>query len=357
MPFDRPTLQQLWDRTSADLSSRFGIGPLLRRSKLRILSRVWSGMVHSLHGHLDYIARQILPDTADAEHLERHASIWGISRLAATPATGTLRFLGTNGTNIPAGTLVVRADGAQFSTDALGIISGGQVDVAITAVDAGDDGNTAVGAQTSLVTPIPGVQSPQTVQDDGSGNGLTGGTDQETDEGLRDRLLLRLQNPGQAGADADYISWAREVAGVTRVWVVPLWAGEGTVQVYFARDNDSDGPIPSAGEVAAVQAHIDAVAPVTATVTVTAPVLLELDPTITLVPNTTAVQDAVASNLDDLFKREATVEGAAHTFPVSKIREAISTAVGEDDHVLTAPAADVAVAAGELLVTGTPVFS
>jgi uncharacterized phage protein gp47/JayE len=310
-------------------------------------------MVHGLHGHLEYLSQQILPDTADAEHLDRWATIWGLARLAAVPATGTTRFTGTDGTQIPAGTTLQRADGEQFTTDALGTISGGLADVEVTAVTAGADGNTIVGIEISLTTPISGIDSVTTVQDDGSGGGLTAGTDQETDAGLRARLLLRIQQPPQGGAIADYDAWARLVNGVTRVFVKPIWAGPGSVIVWFVRDNDSD-IFPDAGEIADVDAILQARRPVTANLTTSAPTPKTLDPDITLTPNTAPVQAAINAAITDLLVREALVEG---TLLISHLREVISNAVGEVDHVLNSPTADVVSGSGELLVLGTPVYS
>jgi uncharacterized phage protein gp47/JayE len=78
------------------------------------------------------------------------------------------------------------------------------------------------------------------------------GSDEESTDELRARLLARLQNPPHGGNATDYEAWAKEVSGVTRAWSYPLELGAGTVTVRFVRDDDAS-PIPDAGEVAAVQ--------------------------------------------------------------------------------------------------------
>ena len=50
---------------------------------------------------------------------------------------------------------------------------------------------------------------------------------------------------------------------MTRAWCTPNGMGAGTVVVRFVRDDDDD-PIPDAGEIEAVRAHIEAQRPVTA---------------------------------------------------------------------------------------------
>ncbi|NDY41242.1 baseplate J/gp47 family protein [Dissulfurirhabdus thermomarina] len=348
---DRPTLQDLLARIEQDLASRLEAGSaLLRRSVLGVLARVLAGTAHGLYGYLEWISSQIIPDTADSDVLDRWASWWGVSRKPAAAASGQVTLTGTDGSVVPAGTALQRADGAEYTTDADATISGGSAIVDVTAAAAGQDGNADAGTTLSLVSPVAGVDSSATV----ATGGLTGGADAETDDDLRARLRLRVQNPPHGGAKADYERWALEVSGVTRAWVLPGWLGAGTVGVAFVRDDDAD-PIPDAAEVQAVQDHLDAVRPVTAAVTVFAPTPHPVDLTIQLDPNTAAVQAAVQAELEDLFRREAAVEDGtgSGTLRISHVREAISLAEGEEDHVLVAPTADITVAQGEIATLGT----
>lgn len=351
MTFPRPTLTELIDRVTADVSSRvLGVeGAVLRRSLLGILARSTAGEAHMLYGYLDWVSRQAIPDTAEAEWLERWAAVWGLSRKAAEYATGNVTFTGTNGSTIPAGTVVQRQDGLQYVTLADGTIATGTATVAVEAVDAGDDGNLDAASSVFLVSPITGVQSTATV----ATGGLTGGLDTESDDRLRDRLLLRIRNPPQGGSASDYEQWALEVSGVTRVWVTENGLGAGTVLVHFVRDDDPS-IIPDSGEVATVQAYIDDRRPVTADVTVAAPTELAVDVDVQISPNTAAVQAAVTAELQDLFRRDAEPGG---TILLSRIREAVSIASGESDNVVTDPVADVTAATGEIPVLGTVTFS
>jgi uncharacterized phage protein gp47/JayE len=66
------------------------------------------------------------------------------------------------------------------------------------------------------------------------------------------------------------------------------------------------------------------------------------------------VQAAVAAELADLLRREAEPGG---TILVSHLREAISIAVGETNHVLSSPAADVTHATGQIATLGTITWS
>ena len=277
--------------------------------------------------------------------LERWAGIWGIGRKPAAPAIGSATLTGTNGTVISAGTRLVRSDAAEFLVDAEATVSGGTASVSLTADVAGQAGNTAAGSALSLATPIAGISADAIV----AAGGLTGGADIETDDLLRARFRARVQQPPHGGAAHDYVAWALEVEGVTRAWCYAAELGLGTVTVRFVRDDDAS-PIPDAGEVAAVQAHIDALRPVTADVTVVAPVAVPMDFQIQLTPGTAAVKAAVEAELRDLLLREA--EPGA-TILLSHLREAISIAAGETDHDLVSPAADVTHTTGQMATFGS----
>jgi uncharacterized phage protein gp47/JayE len=346
MAFSRPTLSELIDRITQDLMSRLSLSsPILRRSVAYVLARVMAGAAHMLHGHLEFLAKQLFPGQSDGDYLVRQAGLFGLTRTPAAYATGNVTATGTNGTVIPIGTVLVRADGAEFATTAEATIAAGTATLAVEASVAGQDGNTDAASPLTFQSPIAGVNSAAVV----ATGGLSGGADEETDSALADRLIERMQSPPHGGNAADYVAWAKEVAGVTRAWCYPLEGGEGKVVVRFVRDNDAS-IIPDAGEVATVQAYIDAARPVTAAVTVAAPVAVPINYTIALTPDTTATRAAVTAKLQDLVLSEAE---PGEPILLSHIRNAIGDADGVTNYVLTTPAADVTHAVGEMATHGT----
>jgi uncharacterized phage protein gp47/JayE len=345
MAFDRPSLTSLIDQTRDDVDGRLpGADSRLRRSSLDVLARVLGGGMHGLYGYLDYIAAQISPETADSEHLRRHAKRWGIVPKAATPATGIAVATGEDDSTIPAGALLQRADGAEFIVQTAAVVGSGTANVAIAAVAAGAAGLADAGTRLTLVSPIAGVASVLTV----AAPGLAGGADQEKDPELLSRLLARIQQTPQGGAKADYIDWTLEVAGVTRAWVFPNWNGAGSVGVTFMCDSRED-PVPTSGDLAAVEAHLEDLRPVTAALTVFAPGQMAVPLTIQMSPNTAANRAAVEAELVDFFRREASPGGPVFK---SRLDEAISSAAGERDHLLTVPSANIYPPPGVLPVLG-----
>lgn len=353
MPFVRPTSDELIDRIVADLGSSLNLsGPALRRSVIGILARVEAGAAHELHGHLDFIAKQILPDTAESDFLVRHASLYlDPARLPAAFAAGAIVVTGTNGTVIPQGTTLQRADGVTFSTDADGTIALGSATIDVTADNAGVSGNTDEDIELTFASPVAGADSIATVDE----YGLVGGADVETDDELRVRLIGRLRQPPHGGSSGDYEMWSKEVSGVTRVWIFEEGLGAGTVLVYFVRDNDGDGAaiIPDAGEIADVQAYLDARRPVTAAVTVVAPTADAMAVTVSITPDNASTRAAVEAELADLLARDAEPGG---TIKLSQILLSIGVADGVTDFDLTSPVADVTHAAGHMAIPGTVTF-
>lgn len=344
MPVDRPPLTKLIDQGAAEFESRLdGVLARARRSLVGVLNRVVAGGLSALYQYVEYLNRQVWADTCDAENLPSHGARWGKTRNPAAPATGSVTFTGITGTSVPAGTVLLRADGARFLTDALVTLAAGTAIATVTAEAAGQAGNTPISTALQLESPIAGVNSGATAS-----TALAGGADIEDVEDWRARILARMRSAPQGGSEKDYKDWALEVSGVTRVWVSPGEMGAGTVTVRFARDNDLS-PIPDAGEVAAMQAYIDERRPVTATAYVVAPIASPVNFTIQLTPNSPAVKAAVEAELRDVIRREGEPGG---TLLITRLREAISIAAGEEDHVMTVPSANVVMGTGELPTMG-----
>ncbi|RJG06242.1 baseplate J/gp47 family protein [Noviherbaspirillum cavernae] len=342
--FNRPSLSEIVTRTRADTFSRLSQDELLRFSDAEILARVLAGASHELHGYLDFIARQILPDSSEDEFLIRWASIFGLQRKDPQVASGLVSVSGIVGSVIADGALIKHADGREYAVEGEQVLTTSSQTVSVVAIAAGAAGNLVSGTRLAFLSPVVGVQSDAAV----AASGIVNGSDIEEIDDLRARLLSRLRQPPNGGSRDDYVAWALEVPGVTRAWVYPGELGPGTVTVRFVRDNDAS-IIPDAGEVAAVQAYIDARKPVTAEVHVVAPLPLPVDYTIDITPDTLEVRAAVQAELAGLYDREAQPGGRLY---LSHSREAISVAAGEADHVLASPTADIVPAVGEIPVLG-----
>ncbi|GAF79343.1 unnamed protein product [marine sediment metagenome] len=222
----------------------------------------------------------------------------------------------------------------------------------------GQDQNLSSGATASITTPISGLDSPVLVRPDG----LTGGTDTETDDELRIRLLEKRANPVALFNVSAITVQAKKVSGVTRVSVLEITPSVGQVSIWFLRDNDTP-TIPDAGEVVTTKAKILEILPAhtsEADVIVAAPVAVVTPFTFSaLSPDTPTMREAVEANLTAFFQDEVDFH---EDVTEDKYRAAIiqtqDTNTGEflDSFTLSTPSGDITVATGEIATLGAVTF-
>lgn len=351
MPFQRPALREIIERVEQDITSRLGTGVPARAALTRILARAEAGLAHGLYGYIDTKEKNFLPDTGDDATVLRWANLLDVPRLSAAAATGTVQVTGSSGAVVAQGRTLQSASGAQYTVDADAVVASGIALVAVTAVTRGEAGNVATSEKLTFTSPVVGVLASATVQ----APGITGGSDIETIEALRVRVLDRMRAPPKGGTASDYVEWAKAShPDVTRAWVAGQEMSPNSVTVRVVTDAADGGLIPTTAVLEAVADYISTRRPVTAEVYVVAPIAVDLDLSIAISPDTQAVKDAVAAELADLIKREASPGG---TILLSRIREAISTAAGEGDHALISPTANVEHDAGEIAVLGDITWS
>jgi len=215
--------------------------------------------------YIQYLSNQLLPDTAEDAFLDRFADIWLLQpRKPPFYANGTVSVTATSGAIIPLGQQFTAGggNGPVFASTAQITVGISPVTVPVVAISpySGTIGNLDPGTVLALAPAIPNVANIATVVS------LTGGAEQETNDELRARVLLRIQQPPCGGNGTDYEQWALSVPGVTRAWVSPCEMGVGTVTVRFMCDDlrASNGGFPLPGDVAILQAYINTVRPVTA---------------------------------------------------------------------------------------------
>ena len=291
MSFERPTLAEIIRRVQADAESRIG-KKVMRWSLASVMTRVIAGVSHGLHGYIAFVLRQCFTSTAEGNYLERRASEYGIYRLQASKAVGTVTFTGTG--VVPAGTQLQNERGAVYVTTDESKDGAAPLEAA----DAGASGNSEAGMQLTLVSPVVGVMSSAVAGE------LTGGADAEGDESLRERLLAK------AGTKADYVAWARQVPGVTRAWCYPQELGMGHVTVRFMTDGMTPNGIPNETMIKRVTDEIKASMPVTATLHVVAPIPKPLNLTLDILPETEAIKAKIESAIESVVLAEAIPGGS-----------------------------------------------
>jgi uncharacterized phage protein gp47/JayE len=359
MAINIPSLKELAERTRSAFRAELpGSDAWIWPNNLYPTAKVIAAAVFELFLRLRWVIDQAFVTTAEGRYLDRHGADYGIARLAASFAAGTARVTGTAGAAVGAGALLANGAGLRFRVLAGATVpASGTIDVTVRAVEAGAASNTLAGAPLTLVAPAPGLVEAATTP-----GGIGGGTDEETDDRYRERLLFRLQNPPHGGAPADYVMWAREIAGVTRVWPVRAAFGPGTIAVYFLMDDTYPDGIPLTADVSRVSDHFAGLAPAGAIYSVFAPRPLVVDVRISgLQPDTTDTRDAVTAEIAVTFRREASPSlpgpyGSTARLSVSWLWQAAANASGEHRHRIVSPAADVPLPVGSVAVLGSVIF-
>lgn len=328
MPWETPSLKQVRILTRDFIVARMGSRPMVPNSLMRYLSDSNAGLAHLVLIYVDWLSKQLMPDTAESEWLDRFASIWlTVPRKDATYAGGTVLFTGEYGTVIPSGAILNSQAGDvsyQLTSDVT--IGNGETAGPVVSLSAGSLANIAQGEYISLAQSLTGAASAAKVQS------ISGGFERESDDSLRDRILTRIRKTPMGGAQRDYIAWAREVPGVTRAWA-NMEAGLGTVTLRFMMDDDRASGLPLGPDVAAVLNHVDPLRPVSVKdFHVLAPIPYRMNVMIhRLSPNTPSVRAAVEASIAKMFIRRATPGGPIYR---GWIGEAVSNSAGEDTHEL-----------------------
>ena len=308
MPWQTPTLRQVREMVRDDITSSLSGSVVVGNTVLRVMADAMAGLTRLVLKYLDWLALQLMPDTAETEWLDRHGQIWlvnadgSLGRKSPTPAGGTVTFTGVSGVVVPEGTEIQSLDGSTtYETLELITLTNAPVEVAVRAVNAGVAGNQPPGTPLPLLVPITGVDSNAVTVD------LRGGTEVETDDQLRARVLARIRQPPMGGCAYDYEHWAMSIPSVTRAWCAPRELGMGTVTVRFMCDalRADVGGFPTQDDVQIVQDYLNKVRPVAVRdFFVMAPVPEPINFTLSLANDSMALRTQVATSVNAMLEEK-----------------------------------------------------
>lgn len=322
----RPTLKEIHNRIHNDAQVLLD-EEHLRRSDLAVFEAVIAGASHALYNAINYGRKQLFIDSCDTQYLERIAGIFGIVRKSAAKAAGKIQFkYAVSAVDAPIGTVVQTSSGYQYETTASPTAEG---IVPVRAVLAGEQYNIDKDTELTLPSPIAGVTGAVVVEE------ILGGTDLETDDELRARVLARTQNPPRQGTKSDFIAWAKEVEGVSDAWCYPKEQGDGTVVIRILGPNKE---LPDETLLEKVKAYLISKASVLATIYVLAPIAQTFDFTLKITPDTLTNRNLAEQAIRKVFNDESIPGGKIY---LSHISKALSDIASEDDHTILSPTTDI----------------
>lgn len=227
--------ESIVEAMKADFTEKAGYSPD-EASDIGIRIRVLAGELYNINTYLEWIKRQVFPQTAQGEYLDYHAQLRGLKRKSSVNAVGMVAFKvsepATEKIDIPINTIVSTAGEhpISFQTTQYAYIDVGKslVMVPAQAIVGGEAGNVARNQISIIVTMTSDGLS---VDNPGA---FTTGANAEDDDTLRNRILNSMKFIMNGTNKEYYSSLAKTVSGVECVNVVPRKNGVGTVTLYVS---------------------------------------------------------------------------------------------------------------------------
>ena len=308
-----------------------------------------AAQVYALYVQADWVARQAFPQTAEGEYLDYHAQLRSLERKPALPAQGTVRFTAGEAAQsdraIPEGTVCMTAGLVRFATTQAAVLPAGEltVDVPVQALEPGTAGNVSAQTVVSMAVAPMGIASCTNPQ------AFAGGADGEGDEELRARILDTFRRLPNGANAAFYEQGALSFDQVAAAAVIPKPRGLGSVDVIVSTLAGTPGEelleqlqdyFEQRREIA-VDVQVKAPAPVTVNVAVQVKAKGGWDKT--------QVLDQVEEALEGWFDGKLLGQDVL----LARLGSLIYGCGGVENYAISAPAADLAVDAGQLPVLGT----
>lgn len=363
MPWHTPVLKEVRTLVRDNIRGSLpGADASVPNSILRVMSDTQAALCHLTLQYIDWLALQLMPDTAETEWLDRHGDIWLVNadgttgRKMATLAEGVAAIVcNIGGLILPRGTRLqhslVGTVEYETTVEAVTATEFAPFEVPIRALDPGAVGNLAPGEELTVITDVIAAFTGSVVT-------LDGGVDEESDDDLRIRVLERIRQPPQGGALHDYVRWAKAVPGCTRAWCKPLEMGIGTVtvRVLFDELRADDEGWPLYQDLVAVTTYMDKVRPVAVKdFWVLAPIKQRIDCHITyLDPDTVEMRAAIDNSVREMLFIYAspgqTIFAAWKYYAIMNTRGIIACAMGTTvDDIMESP--------GHMAVLGDIVYA
>lgn len=299
---------------------------------------------------LDFVRRQIFPDTAEGEYLDRHGAVRGIIRKAATPASGRVVFHAKEAAAekilIPAGTLVASSQNNLIfrTTDDAAIEKGASYALAmVEATENGPQTNLAPRLLDLVVTPIAGISSVENTEK------LSGGADEESEECYR-RRVLESYNQISNGANLHYYEqFAKSKSGV---WFARADFVEGSPNQIRLFVENATRTISDA-LIAELQEEMEAARELNVQLTVQRPTPKPIDVSLTLYCDNTANSSSLILAAGQALTDSIQALSVGERFSQVSIGRDLLALSGVLDVVFTSPTSPVTVAGNEIAVPGS----
>lgn len=281
-------------------------------------------------------------DTAQAQYVDKRAMEYGLYRKLEEFAKGWVHIQDAEGTEINIDDEIfanVEGDVVPIRIVEYAVVpESGEITVQAIAGVGGVVGNISAYSELASVS-LPNAVITNPIE-------FVGGVDEEPDEELKARVLLKARKPITSGNVYHYELWAREVQGISAARVTPLWDGPGTVKVTVI---DTDGRAPTTEQVQAVKEHIESVRPVGSDVTVVAITEVAIDVTAALVLDGGLIAEDVQSLVEQSITEYLRVANTEIRY--SQVARAVLRTEGVKDYTDITIGTDGIMGEGNVLIS------
>lgn len=266
--------EEILSRMKEEFENLSGFNPD-EASDIGIRLKVLAGEIFALSANVEWLKNQMFTKTATGEYLDLHASERGLARKEAKKAKGTLTFSRSStldyDVEIPQGTVcsLSGTEGIRYVTTEEATLTAGNLTVEVPAESelGGNDKNTGQDTIVVMVTPPVGITSVT------NESAFTGGTNAESDDVLRERILESYRNISNGSNKAFYKEEVLKYDGIHSASVIPTARGTGTVDIYVA----GKGELASADLISTIQSDISNLRELNLDVQVKSPTLVNVD--------------------------------------------------------------------------------
>ena len=266
--------EEILSRMQDEFTSLAGFMPE-EASDIGVRLKVLAGEIFSLEANLEWLKNQMFTKTATGECLDLHAEERGLERKEAKKSKGILTFSRESALDydveIPQGTIcsLSGTEGIRYITTEGATLTAGNLEVEVPAESelGGKNKNTGQETIVVMVTPPVGITS---VTNEAA---FTGGTDAESDEVLKERILESYKNISNGSNKAFYKEEVLKYDGIHSASVIPTARGTGTVDIYVA----GKGGVASESLISRIQNDISNLRELNLDIEVKSPTLVEVD--------------------------------------------------------------------------------
>lgn len=322
------TYESILERMNDKFTELSGYAPD-EAGDIGIRLRLLAGELFALEGNMEWLRRQMFPETASGRELELHAAQRGLHRLSGSKASGMIAFQLDMPCEydvvIPQGTICSTADGAlrYITSQEYTMHRGTTILMAdCEAEHSGKKYNVGIGKVKTIVTYFSvGLKI-------NNSTSFTGGSDDESDEALRKRIAESCRISPDGANSAYYEALAMSVDGIHSAHAYSTANDSAQIVVVLA----GRGVIPSQEAVSQARTLIQQAVPLGVTVTVGSSSLTTVNVSVAITPGQGYTYAQAQANAEEAIREYFLGLSVSEDVLLSELGRAIISADGVENY-------------------------